>query len=105
MRSFRSSPGRRPARRRQTRSMPKLVLLRHGQSQWNLENRFTGWVDVDLTEKGETEARAAGRLLAGEGLQFDVALTSRLTRAIKTLWLTLDEMDQRWVDVERSWRL
>src|SRR5690625_1990971 len=83
----------------------QLVLLRHGQSQWNLENRFTGWVDVDLTEKGQAEARAAGRLLADEGLQFDVAFTSRLTRAIKTLWLALDEMDQRWVDVERSWRL
>ncbi|HLQ85040.1 MAG TPA: 2,3-diphosphoglycerate-dependent phosphoglycerate mutase, partial [Salinisphaeraceae bacterium] len=80
-------------------------LLRHGQSQWNLENRFTGWVDVDLTEKGVAEARAAGRLLAAEGLQFDVALTSRLTRAIKTLWLALDEMGQHWVDVERSWRL
>jgi len=83
----------------------QLVLLRHGQSQWNLENRFTGWVDVDLTEQGKAEARAAGHMLAEEGLQFDVALTSRLTRAIKTLWLALDAMDQRWVDVERSWRL
>lgn len=83
----------------------QLVLLRHGQSQWNLENRFTGWVDVDLTAQGETEARAAGRLLAEEGLRFDVALTSRLKRAIKTLWLVLDEMDQTWVDVERAWRL
>lgn len=82
-----------------------LVLLRHGQSQWNLENRFTGWADVDLTEKGEAEARAAGKLLAAEGLQFDIAFASRLTRAIKTLWLALDAMDQRWVDVERSWRL
>lgn len=83
----------------------QLVLLRHGQSQWNLENRFTGWVDVDLTEQGKAEARAAGRMLAAQGLQFDVALTSLLTRAIKTLWLALDEMDQRWIDVERSWRL
>ncbi len=83
----------------------QLVLLRHGQSQWNLENRFTGWVDVDLTEQGETEARAAGRLLANEGLCFDVALTSLLKRAIKTLWIALDELDQVWVPVERAWRL
>jgi len=83
----------------------QLVLLRHGQSQWNLENRFTGWADVDLTEQGETEARAAGQLLVEQDLRFDVALTSRLTRAIRTLWLALDEMGQQWVDVERSWRL
>ncbi len=83
----------------------QLVLLRHGQSQWNLENRFTGWVDVDLTEQGETEARAAGRLLADEGLCFDVALTSLLKRAIKTLWIALDELGQVWVPVERAWRL
>jgi len=83
----------------------QLVLLRHGQSRWNLENRFTGWVDVDLTEQGEAEARAAGGLLAAEGLQFDIAFTSRLTRAVKTMWLALDELGQGWVDVERSWRL
>lgn len=83
----------------------RLVLLRHGQSQWNLEARFTGWADVGLTEQGEAEARAAGRLLAEAGLQFDVALTSRLTRAIKTLWLVLEELGQNWIDVERSWRL
>lgn len=83
----------------------RLVLLRHGQSQWNLENRFTGWVDVDLSDKGQEEARQAGRLLAAEKLRFDVAFTSVLTRAIKTLWLALDEMNQRWVPVERHWRL
>ncbi|MES1924359.1 2,3-diphosphoglycerate-dependent phosphoglycerate mutase [Salinisphaera sp. T31B1] len=83
----------------------QLVLLRHGQSQWNLENRFTGWVDVDLTEQGRAEGRAAGRLLAEEGLRFDVAYTSLLQRAIKTMWLALDEMDQPWVDVTRHWRL
>jgi 2,3-bisphosphoglycerate-dependent phosphoglycerate mutase len=83
----------------------QLVLLRHGQSQWNLENRFTGWVDVDLTEQGRDEARNAGRLLAEEGLRFDVAFTSVLQRAIKTLWLALEEMEQPWVDVERHWRL
>jgi len=83
----------------------QLVLLRHGQSQWNLENRFTGWVDVDLTDKGRAEARAAGRLLADEGLRFDVVYTSLLQRAIKTMWLALEEMEQPWVDVHRHWRL
>ena len=83
----------------------KLVLLRHGQSQWNLENRFTGWVDVDLTDAGRAEARAAGRMLAAEGLRFDIAFTSVLQRAIKTLWLALEEMEQPWVDVVRHWRL
>lgn len=82
-----------------------LVLLRHGQSQWNLENRFTGWVDVDLTEAGEAEAREAGRLMAEEGLRFDVAHTSVLKRAIRTLWLATETMDQVWVPVVRSWRL
>ena len=72
----------------------QLVLLRHGQSQWNLENRFTGWVDVDLTDKGRAEARAAGRLLAEEGIHFDVAFTSLLQRAIKTMWLALEELEQ-----------
>ncbi len=85
--------------------MHQLVLLRHGQSAWNLENRFTGWVDVDLTETGVREARAAGALLQAEGFAFDVAFTSVLKRAIRTLWLVLDEMDLMWVPVERSWRL
>lgn len=85
--------------------MSKLVLLRHGQSQWNLDNRFTGWVDVDLTDKGIAEAREAGRLLAAEGLRFDIAHTSVLKRAIRTLWLTLEEMDQMWLPVQRCWRL
>lgn len=82
-----------------------LILLRHGQSQWNLENRFTGWVDVDLSERGAAEAREAGKLLAAEGLRFDVAYTSVLKRAIRTLWLALDELDQLWVPVHRNWRL
>lgn len=85
--------------------MPTLVLLRHGQSQWNLENRFTGWVDVDITELGQAEAEEAARLLRAEGLQFDHAHTSVLKRAIRTLWTVLDGMDQMWVPVTRSWRL
>ena len=85
--------------------MHQLVLLRHGQSTWNLENRFTGWVDVDLTETGVHEARSAGALLQAKGFAFDVAFTSVLKRAIRTLWLVLDEMDLMWVPVERSWRL
>ncbi|HEY6640681.1 2,3-diphosphoglycerate-dependent phosphoglycerate mutase [Povalibacter sp.] len=83
----------------------KLVLVRHGQSTWNLENLFTGWVDVDLTEQGRNEAREAGRLLKAEGFEFDVAFTSVLKRAIRTLWIALDEMDLMWLPVERSWRL
>ncbi|PZN30576.1 MAG: 2,3-diphosphoglycerate-dependent phosphoglycerate mutase [Proteobacteria bacterium] len=83
----------------------KLVLIRHGQSQWNLENLFTGWVDVDLTELGRREARDAGRLLKEQGFEFDVAFTSVLKRAIRTLWFVLDEMDLMWLPVERSWRL
>ena len=83
----------------------KLVLLRHGQSQWNLENRFPGWVDVDLTEQGRTEAEAAGRLMADEGLHFDAAHTSVLLRAIRTLNTALDAMDQLWLPVQKSWRL
>jgi 2,3-bisphosphoglycerate-dependent phosphoglycerate mutase len=83
----------------------KLVLLRHGQSQWNLDNRFTGWVDVDVTAQGSEEARAAGQLMKEEGLQFDVAHTSVLKRAIRTLWIALDVMDQMWIPVQRSWRL
>ncbi|GMW07984.1 MAG: 2,3-bisphosphoglycerate-dependent phosphoglycerate mutase [Nevskiales bacterium] len=83
----------------------KLVLCRHGQSTWNLENRFTGWVDVDLTEQGRAEAIEAGRQLTALGLQFDYAFTSVLKRAIRTLWLVLDQMDLMWIPVERSWRL
>ncbi|HEY4105247.1 MAG TPA: 2,3-diphosphoglycerate-dependent phosphoglycerate mutase [Polyangiaceae bacterium] len=85
--------------------MKKLVLLRHGQSQWNNENRFTGWVDVPLSEAGAEEARQAGRLLKAEGFQFDVAYTSVLKRAIKTLWIALEELDQMWIPVHRSWRV
>ncbi|MCG8671868.1 MAG: 2,3-bisphosphoglycerate-dependent phosphoglycerate mutase, partial [Pseudomonadales bacterium] len=83
----------------------KLVLCRHGQSTWNLENLFTGWTDVDLTEQGVTEAIEAGRQLQSLNLRFDVAYTSVLKRAIRTLWLILDEMDLMWIPVERSWRL
>ena len=83
----------------------KLVLLRHGQSQWNLDNRFTGWVDVDLTEQGRQEAAAAGKLMKDEGLQFDVAYTSVLKRAIHTLQGALKELDQDWLPVHKSWRL
>ena len=85
--------------------MPTLVLLRHGQSQWNLENRFTGWWDVDLTEKGIGEARSAGALMRGKGLDFDCCFTSLLTRAIRTLHLTLHEMDRLWLPVTKDWRL
>ena len=85
--------------------MPTLVLLRHGQSQWNLENRFTGWWDVDVSEKGAEEARAAGRLMAKKGLDFDQTFTSVLTRAIKTLDLALEEMGRLWLPVEKDWRL
>ena len=85
--------------------MYKLVLVRHGESTWNQENRFTGWTDVDLTAKGEAEAREAGRLLHEAGYAFDVAYTSVLKRAIRTLWLMLDEMDQMWVPVINDWRL
>jgi 2,3-bisphosphoglycerate-dependent phosphoglycerate mutase len=85
--------------------MLKLVLLRHGESTWNKENRFTGWTDVDLSEKGREEARQAGQLLKKEGYTFDRAYTSVLKRAIRTLWIVIDEMDLMWVPVERSWRL
>jgi 2,3-bisphosphoglycerate-dependent phosphoglycerate mutase len=85
--------------------MYKLVLLRHGESQWNLENRFTGWTDVDLTEGGRREAQAAGELLLREGYRFDIAYTSVLRRAIRTLWITLDAMDLMWLPVVHSWRL
>ncbi|MCO5794167.1 MAG: 2,3-diphosphoglycerate-dependent phosphoglycerate mutase [Blastomonas sp.] len=85
--------------------MPQLVLIRHGQSQWNLENRFTGWWDVDVTKKGAEEARAAGRLMRDKGLDFDIAFTSLQTRAIKTLNLALEEMTRLWLPVEKDWRL
>jgi 2,3-bisphosphoglycerate-dependent phosphoglycerate mutase len=85
--------------------MHKLVLLRHGESDWNRENRFTGWTDVDLSARGVEEARAGGRLLKAEGYEFDIAFTSVLRRAIKTLWLALEEMDRMWIPVRHSWRL
>ena len=85
--------------------MPKLVLLRHGESDWNRDNRFTGWTDVDLSVKGVAEARAAGRQLKAQGYGFDLALTSVLKRAIRTLWLVLEEMDLMWLPVANHWRL
>ncbi len=85
--------------------MKKIVLLRHGESIWNKENRFTGWTDVDLTPQGVLEACSAGQLLREHGFTFDIAYTSVLKRAIRTLWLVLDEMDQMWIPVEHSWRL
>ncbi len=85
--------------------MKKLVLMRHGESQWNLENRFTGWVDVDLTEKGVAEARRAGELLKAEGYDFDLGFSSLLTRAIRTLWITQEVLDRRWIPIVRHWRL
>ncbi len=85
--------------------MTKLVMLRHGESIWNKENRFTGWTDVDLSEKGREEAKMAGQALKDQGLVFDLAFTSVLKRAISTLWLALDEMDLLWIPVRKSWRL
>jgi len=85
--------------------MHRLVLLRHGESTWNKENRFTGWHDVDLSEKGREEAGEAGRLMAEQKFEFDVAYTSVLKRALRTLWIALDEMDMLWIPVHRSWRL
>lgn len=85
--------------------MHKLVLMRHGESQWNLENRFTGWTDVDLTEKGRAEAKKAAELLKAEGYSFDIAFTSVLKRAIRTLWIVMDGLDQMWIPVTRNWRL
>jgi 2,3-bisphosphoglycerate-dependent phosphoglycerate mutase len=85
--------------------MKKIVLLRHGESAWNKENRFTGWTDVDLTDKGRAEAKQAGQLLKEAGFAFDIAYTSVLKRAIRTLWTVLDEMDRMWIPVEHSWRL
>ena len=83
----------------------KIVLVRHGQSQWNLDNRFTGWYDVDLSEKGREEAAAGGQLLKEGGYEFDVVYTSVLKRAIRTMQIVMDEMDQMWVPVIRNWRL
>ena len=88
-----------------SRNPGTLVLVRHGQSEWNLKNLFTGWTDVDLTEHGVAEARLAGQMLKDEGYTFDIAFTSVLTRAIRTLWLILDEMDLMWIPVVRDWRL
>jgi 2,3-bisphosphoglycerate-dependent phosphoglycerate mutase len=85
--------------------MYKIVFMRHGESTWNLDNRFTGWTDVDLTEKGAFEARTAGKVLKEAGFSFDLAYTSVLKRAIRTLWLTMDEMDQMWLPVKNDWRL
>jgi len=85
--------------------MTKLVLLRHGESTWNKENRFTGWTDVDLSQKGIEEAHDAGAVLKSQGYEFDVAYTSVLKRAIRTLWITMDDMDLMWIPVYRSWRL
>src|SRR5512145_3247725 len=85
--------------------MLRLVLLRHGESTWNKENRFTGWTDVDLSDKGREEAREAGRLMSAERYEFDVAYTSVLKRAVRTLWIALDELDMMWIPVHRSWRL
>ena len=88
-----------------SRSVLRLVLLRHGESAWNRENRFTGWTDVDLSPVGIEEARAAGRVLKSSGYEFDIAYTSVLKRAIRTLWIALDELDRLWLPVEKSWRL
>ena len=82
-----------------------LILLRHGESEWNLANRFTGWIDVDLSEKGRQEALRGGQQLKEEGIQVDIAFTSVLKRAIRTLWIALDELDQMWVPVVRAWQL
>ncbi len=85
--------------------MTRLALVRHGQSQWNLENRFTGWVDVDLTDRGRTEAHQAGELLKETGIEFSACFTSVQKRAIRTLWIALDEMDRMWLPVTRAWQL
>lgn len=85
--------------------MHKLVLLRHGESRWNKENRFTGWTDVDLTDQGREEAKAAGKVLKKDGFSFDQAYCSVLKRALRTLWIVLDELDELWIPVEKTWRL
>ncbi len=85
--------------------MVKLVLIRHGQSEWNVENRFTGWTDVDLSNAGLREAREAGEILKADGFSFDIAYTSVLKRAMRTLWITLEEMDLMWIPVHKTWKL
>ena len=85
--------------------MHKLVLLRHGESTWNKENRFTGWTDVDLTDQGRQEAKAAGQVLKKDGYSFDLAYCSVMKRALRTLWIVLDELDELWIPVEKTWRL
>ena len=100
-----SRPCARPTRTATLVGMPRLILLRHGQSTWNSENRFTGWTDVPLTDTGVAEAREAGRLIREAGYAPDLAFTSVLKRAIHTLWLVLEELDRMWIPVERSWRL
>jgi len=85
--------------------MYKVVLLRHGESEWNKTNRFTGWTDVDLTDQGREEAKSSGILMKEEGFDFDIAYTSVLKRALRTLWIALDQMDRLWIPVEKSWRL
>jgi len=85
--------------------MTKLVLVRHGQSEWNLENRFTGWVDVDLSQRGISEAREAGAALRDQGFRFDITMTSYLKRSIRTLWLILETIDQMYLPVQTDWRL
>lgn len=86
-------------------AVTKLVLVRHGESEWNKENRFTGWTDVELSDKGRSEAKSAGKLLKEQGFSFDFAYTSVLKRAIHTLWNVLDELEQQWLPVEKSWKL
>jgi len=100
-----SSSKKRLQLRKESIEMYKVVLLRHGESIWNKENLFTGWTDVDLSEKGREEATQAGRMLKEQGYGFDVAFTSVLKRAIRTLWIALDQMDLMWIPVERDWRL
>ena len=94
-----------PARVAAAHFMHKLVLLRHGESTWNKENRFTGWTDVDLTEQGRREAKVAGEVLKKDGYSFDLAYCSVLKRALRTLWIVLDELDELWIPVEKTWRL
>lgn len=92
-------------RHKEYTKMKKLVMIRHGESEWNRENRFTGWTDVDLSDKGIQEAVDAGELLRAEGILFDAAYTSLLKRSIRTLWIILDCLDRMWIPVYRSWRL
>jgi len=99
------SRGMKNKKREDTRPMKTLVMLRHGESLWNQENRFTGWTDVDLDETGIQEAHKAGKMMKAEGFVFDIAFTSVLKRAIRTLWISLTELDLMWIPVNRSWRL